>query len=249
MTMNDPFASLEAKRISEAAAFLRAHPEFCNGSDTPSSNGASSAGTDNNSGADRNWPDPPAVPAFHGLAGDFVRAIDPYSEADPAAILLQFLTAFGSVVGSSPRFMVGATPHHLNEFVLIVGRTAKSRKGTSLGEVRAALAAVDDGWARSRVLPGLSSGEGVIYHVRDEHWGRNKKGEQELIDEGVTDKRLLVLEAEFASALRVMQREGNTLSPVLRCAWDALPLGTLTKNSPQRAARKLAHFNHRPHYF
>jgi hypothetical protein len=184
----------------------------------------------------RAWPAALAPEALYGLAGDFVRAIDPHSEADPAAILLQFLAAFGSVVGSSPRFMVGATPHHSNEFVLIVGRTAKSRKGTSLGEVRAALGAVDDGWARSRVLPGLSSGEGVIYHVRDEHWGRNKKGEQELVDEGVMDKRLLILEAEFASALKVMQREGNTLSPVLRCAWDGLPLGTLTRNSPLRAA-------------
>jgi len=182
------------------------------------------------------WPDPLAPEAFHGLAGEFVRAIDPYSEADPAAILLQFLAGFGSVVGRSPHFMVGATPHHLNEFVLIVGRTAKSRKGTSLGEVRAALGAIDDGWARSRVLPGLSSGEGVIYHVRDEIWGRNKKGAKVLVDEGVEDKRLLILESEFASALRVMQREGNTLSPVLRCAWDELPLGTLTKNSPLRAA-------------
>jgi hypothetical protein len=183
------------------------------------------------------WPKPLVGEAFHGLAGDFVRAVDPYSEADPAAILLQFLTAFGSVIGSGPRFMVGATAHRLNEFTLIVGRTAKSRKGTSLGEVRAVIGAVDDGWANSRVLPGLSSGEGVIYHVRDEVWGRNKKGDQELVDEGITDKRLLILEAEFASALKVMQREGNTLSPVLRCAWDGLPLGTLTRNSPLKATR------------
>jgi len=48
---------------------------------------------------------------------------------------------------------------------------------------------------------------------------------------------LLILESEFASALRVMQREGNTLSPVLRCAWDGLPLGTLTKNLPMKATK------------
>jgi Protein of unknown function (DUF3987) len=192
---------------------------------------------DNTSATGPHWPKPLAREAFHGLAGDFVRAVEPYSEADPAAILLQFLTAFGSVIGSSPCFMVGATAHRLNEFVLIVGRTAKSRKGTSLGEVRAVIGAVDDGWARSRVLPGLSSGEGVIYHIRDERWGRNKKGEEELVDEGVGDKRLLIIEAEFASALRVMQREGNTLSPILRCAWDGLPLGTLTKNLPMKATK------------
>ncbi len=185
----------------------------------------------------REWPQALALEAFYGLAGEFVHAVDPYTEADLAAILLQFLTAFGSVVGSGPRFMVGATAHCLNEFVLIVGRTAKSRKGTSLGEVLAGVGAADGGWAVSRVLPGLSSGEGVISHVRDERWGRNRKGEQELVDEGVADKRLLIVEAEFASALRVMQRDGNTLSPVLRCAWDGLPLGTLTKNLPMKAAQ------------
>jgi 5S rRNA maturation endonuclease (ribonuclease M5) len=29
------------------------------------------------------WPDPPAEAAFHGLAGDIVRTIEPHSEADP----------------------------------------------------------------------------------------------------------------------------------------------------------------------
>ena len=56
-----------------------------------------------------------------------------------------------------------------------------------------------------------------------------------LADEGVTDKRLCVTESEFAQALRVMQREGNTLSPVVRQAWDTGDLRTLTKNSPLRA--------------
>ena len=49
------------------------------------------------------------------------------------------------------------------------------------------------------------------------------------------DKRLLVLEAEFASVLKVIAREGNTLSPVVRNAWDGKPLQVMTKNSPARA--------------
>ena len=40
------------------------------------------------------------------------------------------------------------------------------------------------------------------------------------IDSGVSDKRLLVFESEFASPLQVMAREGNTLSVVMRQAWD-----------------------------
>ena len=35
--------------------------------------------------------------------------------------------------------------------------------------------------------------------------------------------------------LKTVVRDGNTLSPVVRCAWDAKPLQALTKNSPARA--------------
>lgn len=55
------------------------------------------------------------------------------------------------------------------------------------------------------------------------------------VDPGIDDKRLFVLETEFCSPLKVMNREGDTLSPVLRAAWDGDDLGTLTKNSRERA--------------
>jgi hypothetical protein len=55
------------------------------------------------------------------------------------------------------------------------------------------------------------------------------------VDRGVTDKRLMVTEAEFANALAVMERPGNTLSPLLRRAWDGESLFSLTKNSPLAA--------------
>ena len=51
-------------------------------------------------------------------------------------------------------------------------------------------------------------------------------------DPGISDKRLLVQEGEFGQCLKVIQREGNTLSPVIRRAWDGGTLRTLTKNSP-----------------
>jgi len=40
--------------------------------------------------------------AFHGLAGDIVRAIDPHTEADRVAMLGQLLAYFGNVIGRSP---------------------------------------------------------------------------------------------------------------------------------------------------
>ena len=80
---------------------------------------------------------------------------------------------------------------------------------------------------------GLSSGEGFINEVRDERkeWNR-KEAREEIVDPGVGDKRLMVMEPEFAGALRVMERHGNNLSPHLRKAWDGGILSTMTKHSP-----------------
>src|SRR4030095_13577534 len=50
--------------------------------------------------------------ALHGLAGEIVNAIDPYTEADPVAVLTNTLTAFGNVVGPIPYFRVENTRHH-----------------------------------------------------------------------------------------------------------------------------------------
>jgi hypothetical protein len=51
----------------------------------------------------------------------------------------------------------------------------------------------------------------------------------------VNDKRRVVVDGEFASTLKMLGRQGNTLSPVIRSAWDSGDLSILTKNSPARA--------------
>src|SRR5262249_22824377 len=51
-------------------------------------------------------------------------------------------------------------------------------------------------------------------------------------DPGVADKRLLCVESEFASVVRVLEREGNTLSATIRQAWESGNLRTLVKNNP-----------------
>ncbi len=81
----------------------------------------------------------------------------------------------------------------------------------------------------------MSSGEGLIHAIRDARSGFDHKGEKALVDAGITDKRLLVVESEFASTLRVIRREGNTLSAVMRNAWDGRPLHILTRKSPDSA--------------
>ena len=193
-------------------------------------------------------PPPPPWPtlapeALYGLPGEIVRVIEPETESDPVAILGQLLVAFGSAVGRGPRYTVEGDDHHANLYLCLVGKSGHGRKGTSRGRVMQMMAYADPTWCANCVTSGLTSGEGLIANVRDptEKMEPIKKGgriighQTVLADPGVSDKRLLFAESEFAQVLRVMQREGNTLSPVIRQAWDAGNLRTATKNSPVRA--------------
>jgi hypothetical protein len=188
-----------------------------------------------------NWPEPPKEEAFYGLAGEWVGMVEPHTEADPAALLIQFLVAFGNLIGRGPYAIGDGAQHFTNLFAVIVGQTSKARKGTSWRHVNAILSKIDETWASARVTSGLSSGEGLIWAVRDEKkgFGKNAGGqerEEQIIDPGVHDKRLLVVEGEFARVLQVGDRHGNILSAVLRDAWDTGELSSMTKNTPDRAS-------------
>jgi hypothetical protein len=183
------------------------------------------------------WPESLAPAAHQGLLGEIASLVAPDTESDPAAILLQTIVAFGALVGRGPHVRIEGDEHHLNLFVLLAGDTSKARKGTSWSRVREIFSPIT-GWPR--VVNGLSSGEGLKYNVRDElsKIERDKKtGESQevLVDAGVEDKRLLVVESEFAQVLRQGARAGNTLSATIRAAWDTGTLMTLTKNDPVTA--------------
>lgn len=171
-------------------------------------------------------PAPPDPAVYYGLAGEVVKTISPYSEADDVALLINFLAGFGNLVGRSAYFVAGADRHYSNLFVTLVGDTAKGRKGMSWNWIYQILKAIDEKWAEERCISGLSSGEGLICAAM------NEKGEGD---------RLMVIEPEFASVMKVMSRQGNTLSPIIRNAWDGKILQIVTKNSPTRV--KNAHIS------
>src|SRR3954454_21196141 len=150
----------------------------------------------------RSWPSPIGREAYIGPLGEAVDLIAPHTESDPAAILLQLLTGFGNLVGRGPYWQVEADRHHANLFITLVGKSGVGRKGTSYGHSRSLLRAADAEWDADRHAAGLSSGEGLIASVRE-------------TEEGPKDKRLMVVESEFARVLRVAKRDGNTLSAVL----------------------------------
>lgn len=74
----------------------------------------------------KSWPvlDPAAL---YGLPGDFVRAIEPHTEADPVALLLQYLAAAGNAIGRGPYYRVEGDRHGTNINLVLVGETAKGR--------------------------------------------------------------------------------------------------------------------------
>jgi hypothetical protein len=190
------------------------------------------------------WPAPLEQVALYGLAGDVVRALEPHTEADPVAILAQFLVLFGNVIGRRAHFDVEGMQHFGNLYVVLVGTTSKGRKGSSFAQVERLFEGAAPDWAKTRIYRGgLSSGEGVIWAVRDpiekaervHKRGEPARYEMVVTDLGVLDKRLLIFEPEFAIVLRVMEREGNTLSAIIREGWDSGTLASLTKNSPARA--------------
>src|SRR2546429_5510786 len=92
------------------------------------------------------WPDPLTQAAFYGIAGEYVRTVEPASETDTAALLLQFLVAAGNAIGHRPYYLAEDTPHYLNFYTVLIGLTSKSRKGTSWGRVKKLFAAVDAPW-------------------------------------------------------------------------------------------------------
>ncbi len=191
------------------------------------------------------WPAPLGPDALYGLAGDVVKEIGPQTEADPAAVLVQFLVGFGNMAGRHAYYMVEDARHSANLFAVLVGQTSRARKGTSWQRARWVLErGGDEKWADDRIVSGLSSGEGLIWEVRDPLTRRVKNGSEyhdEEVDPGIDDKRVLVVEEEFARVLAVGKREGNILGSVLRSAWDSGELRSMTKNTPARC--KAAHIS------
>lgn len=174
--------------------------------------------------AGRPWPKLPAA-ALHGPVGAIIQTVAPHTEADPAAMLFTLYTAAGAMIGGSPHVLTGGVEHGAKVWTLVVGRTAGGMKGTSFAEIRRVLKEVDPEFCAEKIVGGLSSAEGLIQQVRD---GYGDNPDDPSFDEGVTDKRLLVVESEFASVLAQGKREGNTLLPVIRQAWDGGTLRTMT---------------------
>ncbi len=190
------------------------------------------------------WPAAPDPAVYHGPIGEFVRSVAPYTEADPIGILLTCMVGFGNVVGREPGYPVDRHNRHgANEFVVLAGPSATGRKGTAVNTSRGLMRLVDPEHDAERVKSGLSSGEGLAWHVRDpvesmvpvKEGGRVARHQREITDVGVQDKRLLCVEPEFGRTLKAAGREGCTLTAAVRDAFDGVPFGSMTKANAVKA--------------
>jgi len=175
----------------------------------------------------RNAPQP-AEACLYGLAGDIARAAGATTEANPFAVALNALAYLGCCVGRAPYLPVGNTYHHARLFTQHVGRSGRGRKGDAVSlvhRVDMALRGIDETLAPQVHRGGLSSREGLAYLIHDGF----REGKSEV--EPIHDKRLWVIESEFANVLHQTKRDGNTLSAALRDCWDGVSIKPATKSN------------------
>src|SRR5262249_20688198 len=93
----------------ELKAIVAALPE----GSSSAANSAVGSGPAAPSSTEQEWPTM-GEDGYHGLAGDVVHTLEPHTEADPVAILLQFLTLAGNVMGRTAYYQVESNRHHTN---------------------------------------------------------------------------------------------------------------------------------------
>jgi len=187
---------------------------------------------------------PPTMPthAYPPLVREVVEAATRSSEAHPVAVAANVLALFCCAIGRTAFQRIGDAVIHARPFMLVVGKSGKARKGTAEHTPRE-VARRADALLRKRHRTddrlrthtgGLSSGEGVGWAIRDprEPDEKGKGG-----DLGVHDKRLLVIESEFANVLAQTKREGNILSATIRNLWDGRDIEPMTKTSQLTSTR------------
>lgn len=185
--------------------------------------------------------------ANHGIVGRIATLATENSEADPAAVLITAITYAAAEFGRSQYTRIGDSVHNSRHFSVIAGQSSRARKGTSFGPVQRIFKRAEEiRLASSSALPfpsaskltishgPLSSGEGLINAVRDGQDVPPGATAEEMadLDRGVADKRLLVIEEEFGSVLRMGERTGSSLSTIIRRMWDGNgSIAPLTKTS------------------
>jgi hypothetical protein len=140
----------------------------------------------------------------------------PRTDAGYEGLLVTTLVYAGALLGHTPVAFYGSREQHANVFAVLVGTTGVSRKGTTGDLVRGIWRQVTD--AADRLSHSANSGEGVI-----------------ALAAKADGDPVLIVEEEFARFIAAKGRDGATLSPVLRQAFDDVVLSSVTATRNVRA--------------
>lgn len=158
-------------------------------------------------GSWRMWPE-----AFLGPYSALLD-VEPRTRLNPVALLLHSLILVGHAVGRGPLLRVGDYFVHANEFLLVVGDSALSRKGQALEMVEGALVGALPELAPTIVGPTTRIQDLVLPIARD------------------GDGRLLVKDEEFEILPAV--KRNTQLAALFHAAWDSKALrATTAKGAP-----------------
>lgn len=182
--------------------------------------------------------------AFWGLLDDMANVATANTEANKIAVAVNTMAMLAAVLGREDiTYPFGDSQTDIRPSFLIIGATGVG-KGISENLPRRVFDKADQILRDKNPVPhmslnihngGLSSGEGIAHAIRDPSDQKDKDGN--LIDEGVIDKRLLVIEPEFSNVLAHCKRDGNTLSSVIRNLHDGIDIKPLTKSNKTKASR------------
>ena len=170
---------------------------------------------------------------LYGLIGEVGRAGSEGTETNAFAIAANFMVYLSCAIGRGVYLPIGNTRHHARLFCLHIGRSGRGRKGDAISlvlRVDHALRAMREGIAPQVHRGGLSTREGLAALIHDGY----RQGRLDI--PAIEDKRLWVVESEFANVLHQGRRDGNTLSAALRDCWDGIELKPATKSNRLHAS-------------
>jgi hypothetical protein len=157
------------------------------------------------------FPEHPDPVAFDGLLGGMVGDLSSGTDASEVGLLGSLIAFTGALVPGQAYF------HRLqtsSPYIALVGESSIGRKGTAMTRVMDAMGeALQIVTVNRAVLDGMNSGEGLVssLYYKKEHFPY-----EPCVG--------LVFEEEYASLLASRGRDGSTLDPKMRQAFDGGPL-------------------------
>jgi len=165
--------------------------------------------------------------AFHGPLGEIAKRYRDHIPINVLPFYSMLLSATGSLVGPRAAHSYYHDKHFCILFNVIVGKTGCG-KGTALNIVRDLIQEIDP-TCTERMSFDAASAPGVIHLVRDASKTIDRK--RLIEDEGVKDKRMLILMEEMEVLFTAIARKGSTLEKVMTMAYDGRTLQTAARDS------------------